>query len=169
MTLYRLASFSGGILMRSRLALLLAAAISAAPGCAAAFEAYVAAVMPLRVSPSSDARPVTTMAANIPVQCPGLRPLVPGAIWRDHGLCPGAACHPRRAADRARLWPIGIFGRPRGAARRGARPAQRRLCAARRLRLWLDAVFWDVARALLRRARETRALRPPTAFSSGCA
>ncbi|HEY8126245.1 MAG TPA: SH3 domain-containing protein [Methylocystis sp.] len=52
--------------MRLRLALLLAAAMSAAPGCAAAFEAYVAAVMPLRVSPSSDARPVTTMAANVP-------------------------------------------------------------------------------------------------------
>jgi len=52
--------------MRLRLSFLLAASLAALPGCAAAFEAYVAAVMPLRVSPSSDARPVTTMAANIP-------------------------------------------------------------------------------------------------------
>lgn len=52
--------------MRARLALLLAAGLGALPGSAAAFEAYVAAVMPLQVSPSSLARPVTTMAANIP-------------------------------------------------------------------------------------------------------
>ncbi len=52
--------------MRAPLALLLAAGLGALPGSAAAFEAYVAAVMPLQVSPSSLARPVTTMAANIP-------------------------------------------------------------------------------------------------------
>ncbi|MGD9544842.1 MAG: SH3 domain-containing protein [Methylocystis sp.] len=52
--------------MRLRLALLLAAGFGALPGSAAAFEAFVAAPMPLRVSPSSSARPVTTMAANIP-------------------------------------------------------------------------------------------------------
>ena len=52
--------------MRSRPAFLLAAALFAVPSWAAAFEAYVAAEMPLQVSPSSDARPVTTMAANIP-------------------------------------------------------------------------------------------------------
>lgn len=52
--------------MRLRLSFLLAALLAAAPGCAAAFEAYVAAEMPLQVSPSFDARPVTTMGANIP-------------------------------------------------------------------------------------------------------
>lgn len=52
--------------MRLRLAFLLAGALIAVPSCAAAFEAYVAAVMPLQVSPSLNARPVTTMAANIP-------------------------------------------------------------------------------------------------------
>jgi len=52
--------------MRSRVALLVAAGLGALPGAAAAFEAYVAAVMPLQVSPSSRARPVATMAANIP-------------------------------------------------------------------------------------------------------
>ena len=45
---------------------LLGALLASIPGCAAAFEAYVAADMPLQVSPSVDSRPVTTMAANIP-------------------------------------------------------------------------------------------------------
>jgi hypothetical protein len=62
----RSAAFSGGFLMRLRLSFLLAASLAAAPGCAAAFEAYVAADMPLQVSPNVDARPVTTMGANIP-------------------------------------------------------------------------------------------------------
>jgi hypothetical protein len=52
--------------MRLRLSLLLAAALGGAPSFAAAFEAYVAADMPLQVSPSFDAQPVTTMGANIP-------------------------------------------------------------------------------------------------------
>lgn len=52
--------------MRLRLSFLLAALLAALPGRAAAFEAYVAADMPLQVSPSFDANPVTTMAANIP-------------------------------------------------------------------------------------------------------
>ena len=52
--------------MLSRHALLLAAAVGAAPGGATAFEAYVAAAMPLRISPSVKAEAVTTMAANIP-------------------------------------------------------------------------------------------------------
>ncbi|MGD9657947.1 MAG: hypothetical protein AB7U61_09980 [Methylocystis sp.] len=52
--------------MRLRLSLLFAASLAAVPGRAAAFEAYVAADMPLQVSPNVDATPVTTLAANIP-------------------------------------------------------------------------------------------------------
>ncbi len=52
--------------MRLRLSFLLAALLAVAPGCTAAFEAYVAADMPLQVSPSFDSQPVTTMGANIP-------------------------------------------------------------------------------------------------------
>ena len=52
--------------MRLRLSFMLAALLAAVPGRADAFEAYVAAEMPLQVSPSVDARPVTTMGANIP-------------------------------------------------------------------------------------------------------
>ncbi|MBM3563086.1 MAG: SH3 domain-containing protein [Alphaproteobacteria bacterium] len=52
--------------MRLGLSLSIAALLAALPGCAAAFEAYVATDMPLQVSPSVDASPVTTMGANIP-------------------------------------------------------------------------------------------------------
>ena len=97
--------------MRLRLALLLAAAMIAAPGCAAAFEAYVAAVMPLRVSPSSDARPVTTMAANIPFNVLGCGRWCQVQYGGTMGYVPAPLVIPARRRPRPALaywgfWPL---------------------------------------------------------------
>ena len=133
--------FSGGFLMRLRLSFLLAALLAAVPGCVAAFEAYVAAEMPLQVSPSVGCEAGHDHGGEYPVQCPGMRPLVPGAIWRHHGLCAGGLVIPGAPPTAPGSGLVGFLAAPVRAACRGARPAQRRLCAARRLRLWLDAIL----------------------------
>ncbi len=124
--------------MRLRLSLLLAALLAALPGCAAAFEAYVAADMPLHVSPSFDARPVTTMGANIPFNVLGCGRWCQVQYGGTMGYVPASDVIPGAPPPNP-AYPTALLALPFA--------APDLLSAARRLRLWLDADLGDLAKA----------------------